>query len=812
MRGERVLQDLRLALRVLARERWFTAVVVTVLALGIGANATVFTIVHAAFLRGLPFPDADRLMLLALESPNGGRSGVSVLEVDDWRAQARSFSGIAAFREGSANISDDRALPEQARTAWLTANAFDVLGQAPLIGRAFMPGDERPGAETVAILGSRLWKNRYGADPAILGRTMRINGQPATVIGVMPDGVRFPVSAELWAPFVPTTAQRARDARPLTVFARLRDGVSVAQARTEMRGLSQRLADAYPATNKDLTGARVETFTERFVGGGARPMFLAMMGAVCFVLLIACANVANLMLARSAARAREAALRMALGATRLRILRQLLIESLVLGGAGALCGLAMAMAAVPVFDASVQDPGKPFWIVFAVDYTVVGYVASVGVLTSLFFGLAPALQLSGTRLNDLLNEGGRASSPGPRVRWLSGAMVVTELALTCVLLVGAGLMVRSLLNAFRLDIGMPTAQLMVMGLELPERRYPTPDSRRAFFDRLTPRLDGVAGIQASAVTTSLPLSGLSWEPFEIEGRTLSPDDRAPSVSRVTISARFFDVASVPILRGRALIGADGAPGAEHIVINQRMAARYFPGEDPVGRRLRFVPGVAEGKAPGVWRTIVGVSGTVWHSSMRGDEASGVIYLPARQDPPQFAYVLVRSALASGAVMDAVRREVQAIDRDQPVFTIQTLDERIAEQRWPLRVFGTLLGIFAGIALALSAVGLYAVMAYAVSARTVEIGVRMALGADARTVRWLVLRRGLVHLAIGLPLGLAGAFAVSRILRRSLVQISAADPLTFAAIAVLLTLVAVTACLVPARRATRIDPLAALRSE
>jgi predicted permease len=503
---------------------------------------------------------------------------------------------------------------------------------------------------------------------------------------------------------------------------------------------------------------------------------------------------------------------MALGATRLRILRQLLIESLVLGAAGAALGLAIAMVAVPVFDASVQDPGKPFWIVFAVDYTVVGYVAAVGVLTSLLFGLAPALQVSGTRLNDLLNEGGRANSAAPRVRWLSGAMVVTELALTCVLLVGAGLMIRSFLNAFTLDLGMPTAQLMVMGLELPERRYQTPDARRAFFERLTPRLDSVAGIEASAVTTSPPLSGVAWDPFEIEGRTLSSDDRAPTVSMVTVSARFFDVARVPILRGRAFAETDGAPGAEHIVINQRMAARYFPGEDPIGRRLRFVPGASEGQPPGVWRTIVGVSGTVWHSSLRDDEASGVIYLPLRQDPPQFAYLLVRSALASGAVMDAVRREVQAIDRDQPVFTIQTLDERIAEQRWPLRVFGTLLGIFAGVALVLSAVGLYAVMAYAVAARTVEIGVRMALGADAGTVLWLVLRRGLVHLAIGLALGLGGAFAVSRILRRSLVQISPADPLTFTAIAALLTVVAVTACLVPARRATRIDPLAALRAE
>jgi putative ABC transport system permease protein len=359
---------------------------------------------------------------------------------------------------------------------------------------------------------------------------------------------------------------------------------------------------------------------------------------------------------------------------------------------------------------------------------------------------------------------------------------------------------------------MQTSPLMAMRLELPARRYETAEARRAFYARLTPRLDAIPGVEGSAVTTGLPLSGIDWDPFEIEGRASTSADRVPSTSMVTVSPAFFHVTGVGLVRGRGFVDADGAPGAEHVIINQRMAAQYFPGEDPIGRRLRFVPGVEQGRAPGVWRTIVGVSATVWHSSLRGDGPSGAIYLPARQDPPESAYLLVRSALQPAAVMEAVRREVRAIDRDQPVSTIQTLDARLAEQRWPLRVFGTLLGIFAGVALVLSAVGLYAVMAYAVAARTVEIGVRMALGADAGTVLWLVLRRGLVHLAIGLPLGLGGAFAVSRILRRSLVQISAFDPLTVLAIAALLTLVAVTACLVPARRATRIDPLAALRSE
>jgi putative ABC transport system permease protein len=806
-----VIQDLRFTLRLMARERWFTFVAIVALALGIGANATVFTLVQAALLSGLPFRDADRLAMLSLDSRSGDRGGVSHPELEDLRVQTRAYSGIAAFRDGEINISDDRALPEQARVAWLTANAFDVLAQPPLIGRAFLREDDRPGAPPVAILGYRLWKTRYGGDAGVLGQPIRLNGEAATIVGVMPEHVRFPINAELWAPFVPTAAQRQRDARALGAFARLRDGVSFAEAQAELATVAQRLAVAWPATNKELTGARVETFTERFVGGGARPMFVAMMGAVSFVLLIACANVANLLLSRSARRAREVALRMALGATRRRVLAQLLTESVVLGVIGGAIGLLIALAAVPLFDASVQDPGKPFWIVFAVNYRVVAYVAAVCVLTGLLFGLAPALHVSRTHLNDVLNEGGRSNASAPRLRWFSSVLVIAQLALTCVLLVGAGLMIRSLINAMTLDVGMKTDQLMAMRLTLPASRYETPEARRLFFERLDPRLSALPAVEASTITTSLPLTGIASRSFEIEGRAGSGDD-LPTVSIVTVGPRYFEVARTPVLRGRAFVDTDGAPGADAVIVDARMAALYFPGEDPLGRRLRFIErSPTPGASPPVWRTIVGISPTVWHSSLRESQPSPVLYLPARGDPPASAYLLLRSALAPAVVMDAVRREVRAIDRDQPVFTIETLDQRLAERRWPLRVFGVLLGVFAVIALVLSSVGLYAVMAYAVNERTQEIGVRMALGAEAAQVRWLVLRRGLVQLGIGLALGLVGAFALSRVLRRSLVQVSAGDPLTFVTIATLLSAVAIAACLIPARRATRIDPLDALRS-
>jgi putative ABC transport system permease protein len=804
-----VLQDLRFALRLMARARWFTAMAVMALALGIGANATIYTIFHAALVRGLPFRDAGRLATVSLESPSGNRVGVSSAELADWRAQTRAFTGLAAFRQGSVSVSDDHAAPEQADAAWLTANAFGVLDQPPLIGRAFAAGDDTPGANPVVILGHRLWTTRYGADPAVLGRLVRLNGRPGTIVGVMPAHVRFPINAELWAPFIPTEAQRARDARDLSAFARLRDEVSFAEARAEMTGLAQRFAAAYPDTNRELTSARVETFTERFVGGAARPMFIAMMGAVSFVLLIACANVANLLLSRSAARAQEVAVRMALGATRPRVLRQLLIESLLLGAIGGVLGLAIAMIAVPIFDASVTDPGKPFWIVFKVDYAIVGYVAGVCVATALLFGFAPALHVSRTDLNGVLNEGGRSGASSLRLRRFSAVMVVTQLALTAVLLVGAGLMMRSFVNALRLDVGMDTSRLMAMRLSLPASRYETAEARRLFFERLGPRLSGLPGVEGATWTTSLPLTGTTSRSFEIDGKAVFDKEADLSVSIVTVGAPFFEVSRVPVLRGRAFGDIDGAPGSETVIVNQRFAIRYFPGEDPVGRRLRFI---VRGDGPAsVWRTIIGVSGTVWHSSLRGDEPGGVIYVPARQEPPASSWLLLRSPLEPASVMTAVQRAVQDIDRDQPVSRIQTLDDRIAEQRWALRVFGLLLGIFATLALVLAAVGLYAVMAYSVQERTREIGVRMAFGAGARDVTWLVLRRGLVQLAVGLVLGLLGAFALSRVLRRSLVQVAPGDPWTFAGIAVLLIVVAMAACLVPARRAARVDPLAALRA-
>jgi putative ABC transport system permease protein len=806
-----ILQDVRFALRLMAKDPWFSAAAIMALALGIGANTTGFGIVNAAFLRGLPVADSDRLYVLSWQARQGYDITLKFADLQEARSQTRTFASLAGYRSATMNVSDDRGLPEEVRGAWLTINTFALLRQQPSLGRDFVTGDDRPGAEPVVIIGERLWKQRYGADPGVIGSSLRLNGQPATVVGIMPESMKFPANTDVWAPLLPDASRENPGGRLLT-FGRLKDGVSRDEALAEMSGIAQRLAIAFPDAERDIAGANLETFTQRFVGGNARVVFLVMMGAVSFVLLIACANVANLLLVKSTRRAREIAVRIAMGATRWRVIRQLLLESIVLGAIGGGLGLFLARIAMAAIDAGIQDPGKPYWITFTLDYVVFGYVAGICVLTGLLFGLAPALQVSRTNVNDVLKDGGRGSVGSRRARWFTGSMVVVELALTIVLLAGAGLMLRSFTKLYTLDVGFPTEHLMSMQLQLPDSKYVTPDARRIFYGEVEPQIAAIAGVESIAVTTAVPPFGSGQRLLEIEGRQQSGEP-SRGVTVVTISTRFFDVIGVPIARGRMFRATDGAPGSEAAIVNERLAATFFPGEDPIGRRLRFSqlqPG--PGRPEDVWRTIVGMSRSIPHGQRQQFEPTPVVYLPSRQDPPLSASLLVRSSLPPASVMESVRREVQSIDRDQPVVTVQTLDQMLAQDRWPYRLFGGLFAIFALIGLGLSSVGLYAVMAYSVTQRTQEIGVRMTLGADRREVSWLVLKRGLVQLALGLTLGLGGALALSQVMRSVLVQVTPSDPVTFGTITLLLTLVSIAACLEPARRASRVDPVVALRAE
>ena len=805
-----MLHDLRYALRLIAKDRWFSAAAIVTLALGIGVNATGFTLVNGVLLRERSLRDSQQVFVLSWQGAGGRKVPLSHPEFVEWRSESRSFAHLAGVTDETINISDDRDLPERAQGARVLGETFAVFGQQPLMGRAFTAADERPGAAPVAIIAHHIWKQRYAEDPAAIGSTLRLNGVPSTIVGVMPPGIRFPGNAEVWTPFVPTADQMRRSNRPLMVFARLVAGVSRRQAEAEATTIAPRAIAAYPDDTRELFSMALESVPDRFVGRGPRTMFVAMMGAVSFVLLIACANVANLLLARSAARGREMALRMALGATRLRVARQLLVESVLLGGAGATIGLLLAYAGVRLFDNAVLDQSRPYWIVFTIDYVVFAYVAAVGVVTAVLAGLAPALHLSRRNYSAAINEGARGSIGGPRMRWFSGAMVVAQLALTIVLLAGAGLMVRSFYHLRSVDNGYSSEHLLTMRLLLRGANYPTADARRVFYEQFESRVGGIAGVDAVAITTAVPPTNNEEWRLDIEGR---PVDAPPSVSVIRIGPRFFEVLDRRLLRGRRFEPADATPGALGVIVNERLVRQLFSGEDPIGRRVRLVQrDLRRSDQPGPWRTIVGISPDIRHSTPADAETDPVVYVPYGFEPPSGARVLVRSLLPPGSLLAEIRRVVHAIDRDQPVYSFQTVEDFVKERQWPYSAFGGSFAIFAVIALVLSAVGLYAVMAYSVTQRTPEIGVRMALGAGQRHVSWLFLRSGLTQVTIGLVLGLAGAFALSGVLETLLVRVSAGDPVTFTAVTIVLVVVAIAACLVPVRRATRIDPLAALRSE
>jgi predicted permease len=810
-----LLQDLRFAIRLLIKDRWFTAVAVIALALGIGVNATVFTFVNAVLIRGLPFDDPDRILALGVRDARGRDRGASYPDFEDWRASARTFSGLAAFSGQTMNVSDEGRAPERFQGPYLSVNAFKLIGQRPLLGRDFLPEDDRPGAAAVVMLGNGVWKNRYGSDPSVIGRTIRVNEVPSTVIGVMPEGFKFPTNADLWQPLaqLPRLTEQQRDVRNLQVFGRLADKVTLPQAQAEMATITATLAKDYPNTNKDIT-ARVISFNDRVNGGPIKLVFLSLMGAVAFVLLIACANVANLLLARSASRAREMSVRLSLGASRWRIVRQLLVESVLLSIISGLLGLGLAYVGVRLFDAATADSGKPYWIQFTMDARVFAFFAAVCLGTGIIFGLAPALHVSKTDVNEVLKEGGRSGSSGIRARRWTGALIVAELALTLVLLAGAGLMMRSFLTLYRLDLGIETAHLLTMRLGLPDKKYPTVPQRQAFYECLDQRLGGLGGIQSAAIATNMPMAGGAGRLLAIDGRPLAAGEQAPLVTQVSIGPRYFETLGVRLVRGRGFDAVDGTAGHEAAVVNQRFAAMHFGMDDPIGRRVKLTPEspVVPGTPEPTWVTIVGISPTIRQANMQEPLPDPVVYIPMRAQSPAFAMLLVRGQRDAASLTTLVREEVRAIDLDLPLYGILTLDQQLAQSRWPYRVFGSMFAIFALIALALSAVGLYAVTAYSVSQRTQEIGVRMALGAQATQVWWLVLRRALVQMAIGLTIGIGGALGVGKLLESLLVQTGTRDPVTLMSTVLLLVFVSLAACFLPARRATRLDPVDALRYE
>lgn len=809
---ESLVQDVRFAARLMLKDRWFSAAAVAAIALGIGANTLGFSIVNAAFIRGFNFERAEELHSISWRPTRGRRLPASVLDFEEWRSQSQSFRSLAASAFGALNISDDHAPPEQTQGASITANFFDVLRQRPILGRAFVEGEDRRGAEPVVIIGYEIWTNRFDRDPNVIGRILRVNGKAATIVGIMPERMKFPDNSELWVPLIPTGEMMTRQVRPLSVFGRLAEGVTQEQAATEIGGIAQRIIKANPDYAKSVVGTQVETLLERFLNGAAPRMFKVIMGAVIFVLLIACANVANLMLSRASYRSREVAVRYSLGATRWRIVRQLLIESVALAAVGSVVGLALATYGVRAFDAAIHTTGAPYWLRFMIDYRVLAYVASICVATGVLFGLAPALQVSHENQHDTLKEGARGTVGNRRAGRLGAAMVISELALTIVLLCGAGLMVRSFVALYTVPPGFDVHGLTRMRMQLPPAKYPTVESRVRFFEQLLPRVEIIPGFQDVAVTTAVPpLDHEEWRVI-VAGTPEIDDEQRPFSSTVSISPRYFNTLGVGVIRGRGFEPTDGAPGADNVVINQLMADRFFPGEDPLGRQIRFVPRRDNPEMSQPWRTIVGIVPTIQQGSDNDAFRTAVVYLPFLHRPDRTSSVIVRSALPPASVMAAVRGAVQSIDVDQPVFTIETLEHVFANERSVFRILATLFAVLALIGLVLSAVGVYGVIAYAVTQRTQEIGVRMAVGARRWDVTWLFLKKGLFQVVIALLIGLPAALGLGVIAQFRLVEIEPSDPITMVGITLVLTAVAVIACVVPARKAARVDPVIALRSE
>jgi predicted permease len=809
---EGLFQDGRFAARLILKERWVSAAAIAAIALGIGANTLGFTIINAAFIRPFAFERAEELHAISWRPTRGRRLPSSAVDLEDWRTQARSFRELGAASMGAINISDDRAAPEQTQGSSITANLFDVMRQRPLLGRTFAAGEDRRGAEPVVIIGYDIWRNRFDRDPNVVGRILRINGRPATIVGVMPEGMKFPDNSELWVPYIPTDAQLRREARMLSVFGRLADGVTKEQASAEIDGIAKRILAAAPELTKSAVGGQVETLKERFLNGAAPRMFVVIMAAVIFVLLIACANVATLLLSRVMYRSREVAVRYALGATRWRIVRQLLIESVALASLGGALGLGLASAGVGAFDSAIHGTGAPYWLRFTIDYRVLFYVAAVCVVTGLLFGLAPALQVSRENPHETLKDGARGATGNRRSGRLSNTLVVAELALTMVLLCGGGLMLRSFIALYAIPPGFEVNGLTRMRMQLPPSNYPTAEARLQFYEQLLPKVSAIPGVARAALATAVPpLDHEEWF-FEIDGHRYAETERRPWSSTVLITPEYFDVLGVGITRGRTLAPADGAPGAENVVISQVMAEKFFSGEDPVGRRIRFMPRDDEAALVPSWVTIVGVSAPFLQGSDSEAFRSAVVFLPLRAVPPRTVSLIVRSALPPISVMTAVRSAVQSLDADQPVFAIETVVQVFAAERSIYRIFATLFAVLALIGLVLSAVGVYGVMAYAVAQRTQEIGVRMAVGAGRGTVSWLFLKRGLLQLAIAGAIGIPASLALSIVARLRLVDVEPTDPVTFAAVVTILGGVAVAACLIPVRKAARVDPVVALRSE
>ncbi|HEY1262178.1 MAG TPA: ABC transporter permease [Terriglobales bacterium] len=806
--------EIRFAFRLLWKSPGFTAVAVMVLALGIGANTAIFSVVNAVLLRPLPFQQPDRLVQVWHVPPPKSFPGTTIFAVSpanylDWESQNHVFEQMAIYHYENYNLTG-RNDPEAIMGIGVSPDFFSVLRVKPLLGRTFLPEENQPGRGHVAVLSRSFWQTHFNSDPNVAGRVISLNSESYSIVGVLPESSTFPTSSDpkaepqLWTPLAWTDAERVvRGNHNYLAIARLKPGATVGEAQAEMNTISARLAQQYPADDNGW-GAKVLTLRDQLVGD-VRPALMILLGAVGFVLLIACANVANLVLVKTLARQKEIAIRTALGASAGRVLRQILAETVLLSMVGGTLGLVLAHYGVRLIVAFLGQR-LPRAENIGVDVPVLAFTLGVSVLTGILAGLIPALRASRSNLNDALKQGlGRtdADSGGNRTR---SVLVVCEVALSLVLLIGAGLMVRSLARLRSVDPGLDSHNVLTASFELSDVKYPRPSQRANFYREFLQRVRALPGVESAGEIDSLPLGGGSTQPIAIAGRPVVPMADQPEVAVRAADAGFFKTLRVPLLQGRLFNEADTDDRPAVILISQSMAQRFWPGENPIGKRLTMT------FFPEKSREIVGVVGDLKQDGLEVIEPVATLYLPVAQHPSPFMSLVVRAANRPTAIASSIANALHQLDREQPLLDVMTMDDILSESLSQQRFNMLLLSSFSGLALALAAIGIYSVLAYSVRRRVREIGVRMAMGATRADVLRLILGQGARLALLGAVIGIVAALGLTRLMASQLFGVGATDPLTFASVTGLIIFVVLIACFVPARRATKVDPIAALRYE
>ena len=810
---ETLIRDIRYAARGLLKQPVFTAIVLLTLGLGIGASTAIFSVVNSVLLRNLPYRQPDRIVAIQELSEKGTRVQVTSANFLDWRAQNTVFEHLAAIRVTTSNLAlADYA--ERIDIAQTSANFFEVFGVTPTYGRFFIPTDEQAGHEPVVILSDGLWRSRFGSDPGLVGKPIKLDGRNYTVIGIAPPRFQYPDKTEAWLPplklvpelFPDQDVTQTRGMGYLAAVALLKPGVSLPQAAAEMETITSRLRQQYPESNNNRFNKVVSL--HRHLVGDTDTMLWLLLGAVTFVLLIACANVANLLLANAASRQKEIAIRTALGASRFRVVRQLFTESALLALAGGAVGLLLSVWGVPLIT-KLLPREFPRLDEIQIDWRVLGFTLAASVLTGLLFGLAPVFHLTRFGVHDAMKESSHGAGGSVHRSRLRHALIVAEVALSVVLLAGAGLLFRSFLQLQSVNAGFTPEQVLTARLSPSGEKFKTDSDYIKYYENVLARIGALPGVREAGVINTLPLQKGPTFRFRVEGRAPLPIDKWPPANYRSVSPNYFHVLNIPVLQGRPFTDRDNEQAPTVLLVNQSIAEKYFPGENVVGKRINF--GRTDSNQQPIWREIVGVVADVKNMELK-EQPEPEIYFSSLQSPFEAMSIVIRSSVEPGSLAGAVRGAVAEVDKTVPVADIETMDRIVTESVMQPRFNMVLLGLFSAIALVLSAAGIYGVTSYTVTQRTHELGIRLALGAQLGDVLRLILKQGLAVILIGVAIGLAAAFVLTRLLRTLVFGISTNDPLTFIGITLLLSVVALIACYMPARRATKVDPLVALRYE